>query len=385
MKLRNMVAPVVFGALTIAGTQVHAAGTLAGTEIKNTATLSYDINSVAQDTVTSEEAKFLVDVRVDFQVERAAGALFSTDLSTDEVVVAAIVLTNEGNSVATFKLGAADATGTPTVEGKIDTKNFDTPTFKFYVDNGTSRTLDPADTVVTSGLTADIAVDGTQNYLVTVPKGDIKGIDEDVIASTITVNGVTVTPTNPGATPLNITANGDGSFSDDSATGDDQNTVQIVFADGTLTPSSPKGDNIESVNDAVTLAIANLGNGGGTGDSDTSGNFTKTSAVISDPINGTNNPKAIPGATVEYTITITNSGSGDASNVIISDLVPTTTTFKAGTIKWTEHGGSETTLTDGGGDDAGDYNVTEAGKVTVNIGTLAANETDTIKFSVEIK
>ena len=35
---------------------------------------------------------------------------------------------------------------------------------------------------------------------------------------------------------------------------------------------------------------------------------SKISSVIADPVNGTNNPKAIPGATVEYLITVTNTG-----------------------------------------------------------------------------
>lgn len=35
---------------------------------------------------------------------------------------------------------------------------------------------------------------------------------------------------------------------------------------------------------------------------------SKISSIIADPVNGSTNPKAIPGATVEYTITVTNTG-----------------------------------------------------------------------------
>jgi uncharacterized repeat protein (TIGR01451 family) len=49
--------------------------------------------------------------------------------------------------------------------------------------------------------------------------------------------------------------------------------------------------------------------------------------VISDPFNGTTNPKAIPGATVEYAITLTNTGAQNASVVTITDPIPTNTTF----------------------------------------------------------
>ena len=49
--------------------------------------------------------------------------------------------------------------------------------------------------------------------------------------------------------------------------------------------------------------------------------ITKASAVISDPSNGTTNPKRIPGAVIEYTITAANTGGGnpDVNTVYISD------------------------------------------------------------------
>ncbi|MBU2038967.1 MAG: DUF11 domain-containing protein, partial [Gammaproteobacteria bacterium] len=49
--------------------------------------------------------------------------------------------------------------------------------------------------------------------------------------------------------------------------------------------------------------------------------------VLWDPINETNNPKAIPGATVQYSITLTNLGATDANDVNISDAIPANTTF----------------------------------------------------------
>ncbi len=51
---------------------------------------------------------------------------------------------------------------------------------------------------------------------------------------------------------------------------------------------------------------------------------TKVSAVIADPVNGTANPKAIPGALVEYLITVSNTGQGVADNnsLIVVDQGP---------------------------------------------------------------
>lgn len=54
--------------------------------------------------------------------------------------------------------------------------------------------------------------------------------------------------------------------------------------------------------------------------------FLKTVSVYSDPVNGTTNPKLIPGAIAEYTITASNSGGlADANSIFITDLLPPNT------------------------------------------------------------
>ena len=49
--------------------------------------------------------------------------------------------------------------------------------------------------------------------------------------------------------------------------------------------------------------------------------ITKTSIVISDPVNTTNNPKRIPGAIVRYCFTVKNTGDGNGDNVAIHDTL----------------------------------------------------------------
>ncbi|MEL6529642.1 MAG: DUF11 domain-containing protein, partial [Pseudomonadota bacterium] len=53
-------------------------------------------------------------------------------------------------------------------------------------------------------------------------------------------------------------------------------------------------------------------------------NVTKVSSVIADPVNGITNPKAIPGATIEYLITVSNAGPdpADADSLKIWDDGP---------------------------------------------------------------
>lgn len=58
----------------------------------------------------------------------------------------------------------------------------------------------------------------------------------------------------------------------------------------------------------------------------------KQVTVISDPVNATSQPKAIPGSIVQYCIFISNSWITDTTSVAISDAFPTSVTFVNGTI-----------------------------------------------------
>lgn len=49
--------------------------------------------------------------------------------------------------------------------------------------------------------------------------------------------------------------------------------------------------------------------------------IAKTSCVINDSVNGSTNPKRIPGATVRYAIQVSNSAEGSAENVIVDDTL----------------------------------------------------------------
>ena len=58
----------------------------------------------------------------------------------------------------------------------------------------------------------------------------------------------------------------------------------------------------------------------------------KSNVAIRDPINGTNNPKAIPGADVLYTLNVRNTGEGtiDADTMVVSDVIPLLTPLYVG-------------------------------------------------------
>jgi len=60
----------------------------------------------------------------------------------------------------------------------------------------------------------------------------------------------------------------------------------------------------------------------------------KLVATFSDPVNNTSNPKAIPGAVMLYTITVTNSsyGSVDSNSTVLTDPIPVNTSMCVSTL-----------------------------------------------------
>ena len=113
----------------------------------------------------------------------------------------------------------------------------------------------------------------------------------------------------------------------------------------------------------------------------------KQSRVISDPDNGTTNPKFIPGALVEYCIVVSNAATGAAANTVnIGDQLPTQTTyetaygiFQGGTYTGTP--GTGTCNLDGTA--GGTFSATPP-TVSGTLGTLAAGATRTLYFQVRI-
>lgn len=61
--------------------------------------------------------------------------------------------------------------------------------------------------------------------------------------------------------------------------------------------------------------------------------FLKSSIVISDVVNLTNNPKRIPGSIIRYCFDIQNTGEANADNIVINDTIPLSASFiKAGKV-----------------------------------------------------
>jgi uncharacterized repeat protein (TIGR01451 family) len=80
-----------------------------------------------------------------------------------------------------------------------------------------------------------------------------------------------------------------------------------------------------------------------------------------------------PGNTINYTLLVTNTGLINANNVIVTDVVPVSTTYTPGTATCNK-------LTPAGGCSAG----VALGTVTFTIGVLAPNQVAQLKFSVKV-
>jgi len=108
---------------------------------------------------------------------------------------------------------------------------------------------------------------------------------------------------------------------------------------------------------------------------------TKTAAVIDDPHTTTVNYKAIPGATVRYSITIENSsGAATADAVVVTDDIPANTAYVPGSI---QVDGSPEGDGTGDGDDS-DFGQSTAGAVTGGAGDLGPGSTVTVTFDVTV-
>ena len=114
--------------------------------------------------------------------------------------------------------------------------------------------------------------------------------------------------------------------------------------------------------------------------------IAKTSILITDPVNGTTGPKAIPGATMRYCILVTNNGSGTATGINVADPLPVATTFVPGSLRSGTSCAGATTVEDdnaSGTDESDPFGASIAGTtVAATTPTLTPASTMAIAFDV---
>ncbi len=354
------------------GQHALAAGTDPGTDVDNTATVSYSVNSVGQTDITAS-VSFEVDRRVDFTVTRINSALTPIGVDEQDAFIDFYV-TNTSNGVLDFNLAAVQlADGTSIYTGGTDTTApaedvLDVRVRVSSADDGGTPGSGP-DPLLTddADYIDDLAEDESIRVRVYVDgplataNGEISALNLEVRAAdpagTVAAPGANLVET-PGV--------------------DDPTLVENVFADDGAT-----GDNLEFVEDGFVVNAAQLV-------------VTKAVAVVSDPFGS---GKAVPGAVLEYTITLDNSaGTDSADGVSIGDPIDIDVTFDDDAY---DAGNGENVSFDSGTsfcvaettgtDDNGDGCVFAGGALSIAgrdlTGTaidVAAGATVTVSFRVEI-
>ena len=332
--------------VAMSSTPALAAGTRAGNTITNAVTVNYNVNGNAQSAVTANNS-FTVDQRVNVDVDAITTPVSVSPNQTNRVL--AFDVTNLGNATADLVLSAALRAGTAANISNI----------RIFRDTNTNRALDAAE------LTA----------------GAITSLDEvgeDASVAVLVVADIGINAANGNTFDVALTA--------------------AVHAGGT---TGTIGARIAATTGANTAGIDNvLFDGAGVSDAANDGAFSaqgrytvsgavltvaKTSRVVNDPVNGTTNPKFIPGAMVEYCITVANAaGAATATNVALLDDLPADVTYDT-TFGTFINGSATCTSGTAGGSYAPTGGVGGRARVTGTLNDVAAGETRSLYFRVSIR
>jgi len=345
-----------------------AAGTAAGTSIDNAASVDYQVNSISQDTITSSTASFLVDRKVNLTVVTDESAAVNVTPGSSNNVIT-FTLTNSGNATFDFNVSAEALSGGSAKFSGTD--NIDASSTAVYVESGTTVGYQSGEDTATS--VNDLAADGTIKVYIVASFGTALS-DNDIASYYLLAEAREAS---------------DGSALTADTGGDQTGVMEDVFAegDGPATGDTNRDAKHSDFADYQVQA-ASL-------------SVSKSSTVISDPVNSTTSPLAIPGAVVEYTITVSNAaGAETATSITITDNLNTeiatngTLAFNADTyasgygIRVTApniNGGSALDLTNASDSDQGDWNVTGTNTVTVTGIQLAGGESATVVFRVTVQ
>ncbi|MFC7537866.1 hypothetical protein ACFQPG_10895 [Sphingomonas sp. GCM10030256] len=336
-------------AVALAPAPAFAAGTQAGTTITNSVTVDYAVGGVAQNQVTASNS-FTVDRKVVLTVAEL-GTGTTTVSPGQSSAVTSFTVTNSSNATLDFALSAVNRAGGLAAHGGSD--SFDVSNLRIYRDTNANGVFDSAsDTQITylDQLSADATV--TVFVVADVPLG----------RSTNDVAGVRLSATAHDGS----TAGTQGSVLVQTA-GADTAGMDTVFADSSANGNTAS-DGIGFAEDDYTILAANV-------------SATKLSRVVRDPVNGTVNPKNIPGSVVEYCINVSNaSGGATATNVVVTDVLPAETTYDS--TFGIKVGGTVTSgVCNADGAGAGAFN---AGTVSGTITSLPASESRTVLFRATI-
>jgi len=269
------------------------AGTTAGTNITNKATLSYSVGTVNQSDIASSPSgstngtgantTFMVDNKIVHTVTTIQGSAVAS-IPGQSGVVTSFTVSNTGNATQDYALTVANlSSGAQTIFGGSLTDNF----------NITLASCTVQVDGVTQGYIGSLAPDTSATVTVACPiptgqaNNDLAGVSLTAQAATAGSSGLTLSAQSNGV--------------------DNPNAIDIVFADAAGSDDIAR-DGKASARSAYRIVTAAL-------------TVTKSVAAVCDPLNGGTNPKSVPGAYVQYTITIVNNGLASATLTTITDVL----------------------------------------------------------------
>lgn len=288
---RKLLAGIALLGLMLGGTAAHAAGTAAGTSITNTATLV-----TTGETVTSNQTDFTVDNKVKVTVSESNNtATLVTTPATDVVVT--FTVTNDGNFTQDYQLTAANvANGTASaVFSTNDT--FDATSCSAFADGNANGTYESG--FDTATFLNAVAPDVTQTVFVVC---DIPSSLANNSFAAISLMATTSDSTTAGLDAITV-----------ETSGANTSGIDVVFADTTGSESVDTArDGKHSARDAYVVSTATV-------------TVSKSVSLVCDPFNYNTNPKFIPGAYVQYELTLTNTGGAEATLTSITDVLNSNT------------------------------------------------------------
>lgn len=338
MKRLAIAAMAIFAVITLT-TGAWAVGTGAGETISNTASVSWDVGP-GSFTGNSNTDTITVDELIDVDVEQTDANNIPVEMG-DTLAVTTYTVTNIGNGTEQFNLTALSAI----TDGDDD---FD-PSHRFiYLETNGSAGYQATDTQYTGPAQVELDADEVMTvYLLNdIPSAGLG--DGDLGKVRLTAYSDTT---------------GAVASAGDHYAGDGSNGAADALAGVTA-----GRDNDEWFYEVVAVQIT----------------VVKASSVD----DGYGGSAAIPGAVITYSLAVTATGSGDATNVVIEDSIPAGTEYVAGSLQLDGGAPAGTDFTDANDGDGADY---DSGVVTFTLNDIidldtynTADGTHTFNFQVTI-
>ena len=282
--------------VAVSSTPALAVGTTAGDSITNNVSVTFQVGGEDQTAVTDSDT-FTVDRKIDVNVNFTGATPVSVSPGQDQAGLAFDV-TNLSNAVVDLDLSTVLTGGTAANIENIE----------IYLDSDGDGSLSAAE-IAAGPITHldDVAADdgaGTETVSVVVV-ADITtdAVNDDTFDIVLVADAHEAGTAGLGA-EINATS------------GANTSGVDTVLADGNGgTGEEADNDGAHSDEGQFEVAGAEV-------------SVVKSSRIISDPVNGTTDPKAIPGAVIEYCIAVSNAAdSATATSVNVADDLPADVTF----------------------------------------------------------